>query len=228
MKLLDLYCCAGGAGMGYHQAGFEVTGVDIKPQPHYPFPFIKADALQYFTDNHYLFDAFHASPPCQKYSAGAAKWGTSDNHPDLIGPTRKLLIFTGKPYVIENIMPAGKLLINPIMLCGTMFNLGVFRHRLFEVNFPLLVPCHPGHNGLISDGKYCTVTGHAGGSSKRDGWKNGNTEDWRKAMGIDWMTGNELKEAIPPAYTKFIGEQLMNYLINKLGEASFRPNLFFY
>jgi DNA (cytosine-5)-methyltransferase 1 len=214
MKLLDLFCCAGGAAMGYHQAGFEVTGIDIKPQPHYPFKFIQADALDYLAEYHSLYDAFNASPPCQKYSAGAAKWKTQNNHPDLIVPTRTILAYTGKPYVIENIMPAGKLLIDPFMLCGTMFGLGVFRHRLFEVNFPVFIPNHSKHTGRIGDGKYCTVTGHAGGGSTRDGWKNGNTNDWKKAMGIDWMTGNELREAIPPAYTKFIGEQLMTYLKN--------------
>jgi DNA (cytosine-5)-methyltransferase 1 len=114
--------------------------------------------------------------------------------------------------IIENIMPAKDFLHNPFMLCGTMFDLGVFRHRLFETNFPVFLPAHSKHTGRIGDGKYNTVTGHAGGSSKRDGWKNGGTAAWQTAMGIDWMTGNELKEAIPPAYTKFIGEQLLNYI----------------
>jgi DNA (cytosine-5)-methyltransferase 1 len=212
MKLLDLYCSAGGAAMGYHQAGFEVTGIDIKQQKRYPFTFIQADAIEYLRNNWMLYDAFHASPPCQRYSAGAKRWGTSDSHPDLIDATRQELIKTGRPYIIENIMCAAPLLHNPFMLCGTMFDLGVFRHRLFETNFLVSIPSHSKHRGRIGDGKYNSVTGHAGGSSKRDGWKNEGTAAWKRAMGIDWMTGNELAEAIPPAYTKLIGIQLNNYL----------------
>lgn len=111
-------------------------------------------------------------------------------------------------------MPASGLLLNPFMLCGTMFDLGVFRHRLFETNFHVLIPSHAKHTGRIGDGKYNTVTGHAGGSSKRDGTKWGGTEAWKLAMGINWMTGNELRESIPPAYTKFIGNQLLTFINN--------------
>jgi DNA (cytosine-5)-methyltransferase 1 len=114
---------------------------------------------------------------------------------------------TGTPYVIENIVPAGEYLVSPALLCGTMFDLGVYRHRLFEASFLALIPPHQFHEGSIGDGKYHTVTGHAGGSSKRDGWKNGGTEDWRIAMEIDWMTGNELAEAIPPAYSRYLALQ---------------------
>lgn len=160
------------------------------------------------------FDVIHASPPCQRYSNGAKKWGTSESHPDLIAPTRKMLEASGKPYVIENIEAAFAQLIDPIMLCGTMFDLGVFRHRLFESPW-LHEECqlfHFRHVGRIGDGKYHTVTGHAGGSSKRDGWKGGSTADWRVAMGIDWMSGNEMAEAIPPAYTEWIGNQILKVL----------------
>jgi DNA (cytosine-5)-methyltransferase 1 len=196
--------------MGYSRAGFDVVGVDIEPQPHYPFEFHQADALTFPLEG---FDAYGASPPCQRYSAGAKKWGTSENHPDLIAPIRARLLATGKPYVIENIQPAAPILINPILLCGTMFDLGVFRHRLFESNVMLLAPPHQEpHIGRVGDGKYHTVTGHAGGSSKRDGWKGGSTADWKAAMGIDWMNGAELAEAIPPAYAEFIGRQLIKLL----------------
>jgi DNA (cytosine-5)-methyltransferase 1 len=122
----------------------------------------------------------------------------------MIPTTRELLIQSGRPYCIENIVPARKHLIDPIMLCGTQFDLGVFRHRLFETNFPVAQPGHAKHTGRIGDGRYHTVAGHSGGSSTRDGWTNGSTADWAKAMGIDWMTGNELAESVPPAFAAYI------------------------
>lgn len=155
------------------------------------------------------YDFIWASPPCQRYTPGAAKWGTSDNHPHLIPGIRDRLIQSETPYTIENVAAAAKHLRAPIMLCGTMFDLGVFRHRLFESSFLILQPPHPEHTGKIGDGKYHTVTGHAGGSSKRDGWKGGSTADWRIAMGIDWMSGTELAESIPPAFSQFIAEHFM-------------------
>lgn len=212
MRLLDLFCGAGGAAMGYHRAGFEVVGVDIKPQKNYPFEFHCEDAFTFLEKHGYEFDVIHASPPCQRYSNGAKKWKTSNLHPDLIGPTRDALIATQRPYVIENIESARSYLRLPIMLCGQYFGLGVFRHRLFESPFLLVAPSHSLHQGKVGDGKYHTVTGHAGGSSKRDGWKGGSTQDWRIAMGIDWMTGTELAESIPPAYTQWIGEHLRKVL----------------
>jgi DNA (cytosine-5)-methyltransferase 1 len=209
MKLLDLYCKAGGAAMGYFRAGFtEIVGVDLEPQPNYPFTFVQADALR-LPFGLETFDAIHASPPCQRYSNGAKKWGTSDSHPDLIPPTRELLIASGKPWVMENIESAREHMRFPIMLCGEMFGLGVFRHRLFESPLLTLGPSHAKHSGKVGDGRFHTVTGHAGGSSKRDGWKGGSTEDWRRAMGINWMTGSELAEAIPPAYTEWIGKRIL-------------------
>ena len=204
----DLFCKAGGASMGLHRAfpDARIIGVDIERQPHYPFEFIQADALTVeITDA----DLVWASPPCQRYSPGAGKWGTQMNHPHLIPATRERLESAGIPYIIENIPSARLHLLSPVMLCGTQFNLGVFRHRLFEASFEIREPHHFVHTGSIGDGKYHTVTGHAGGSSKRDGWKNGGTAEWRAAMGIDWMTGNELAEAIPPAYARYIGQEFL-------------------
>jgi DNA (cytosine-5)-methyltransferase 1 len=208
LRVLDLYCGAGGAAMGLHQAfpDAEIVGVDIEDQPRYPFEFCRADVMTYDL-THAEFDFVWASPPCQRYSPGAGKWGTQDNHPHLIPTTREKLRNYGRPFVIENIAAARRHLIWPALLCGTQFGLGVFRHRLFETSFEMPHCPHLPHAGKIGDGKYHTVTGHAGGSSKRDGWKNGGTAEWRVAMGIDWMVGNELAQAIPPAYSRHIGEQ---------------------
>lgn len=219
-RLLDLYCCAGGAAMGYHQAGFDVVGVDIVSQPNYPFSFTQGDALavlrrQVEAGLIRQFAAIHASPPCQGYSWAAKRW-TDVERAYLIEPTRELLIASGLPYVIENV--PGAPLLNPIRLCGEMFGLNVIRHRNFETNFPVMVPDHKPHRKpirrLARDGSgrtvqrssYCTVAGHGGES---DSFR---LEDWQTAMGIDWMTKLELVEAIPPEYTKFIGEQLLAQL----------------
>lgn len=195
--------------MGYHKGGYDVVGVDIQPQPRYPFRFIQADALQFLSalilrgwDDIRLPDiqAFHASPPCQKNSTMTkGLWKDRlDSHPELIAPTRELLKLTGKPYSIENVPTAP--LINPVVLCGSMFGLSVRRHRLFETSFPVIAPsCNHAEQGRV-----VAVYGHSGGSSKRDGLKFGGVDTWREAMQIDWMTGAELAEAIPPAYTEFI------------------------
>lgn len=203
-RLLDLFCCAGGAGMGYQQAGFDVVGVDKDPQPRYPFPFLQADALS--LDPRFLrhFDAIHASPPCQAHSN--AQRIQRREHPDLIAPTRRMLAASGLPYVIENV--EGAPLIDPIMLCGSMppfTGLRVYRHRLFEVNFELRRPAHFGHvtpqtmmGRPPKDGEFMHVVGNFSGVAAA-----------RAAMGIDWMTRDELREAIPPAYTRYIGEYLL-------------------
>jgi DNA (cytosine-5)-methyltransferase 1 len=209
-KLLDLFCCAGGAAVGYHRAGFEVVGVDVKPQPRFPFEFRQGDALEYLREHGQEFDAIHASPPCQKHSTMTAKWGRRAEHPDLIAPTRKALVKLGKPYVLENVV--GAPLYNAVMLCGSMFGLRsgewyLERHRLFESCVMLWVERDCRHTG-----KAIPVYGHSGGSSRRDGKKFPWVAAWREAMGIDWMTGAELAEAIPPAYTEYIGTQLMRYL----------------
>lgn len=200
-RLLDLFCGAGGASMGYHRAGFEVVGVDSRPQPYYPFEFHQADALTFPLDG---FAAYHASPPCQPYSI--CQNFTKREYPRLIDYVRELLIATGKPYVIENVMGAKKAMINPLMLCGTMFGLNVIRHRLFEcyppIYFPPMACAHQfktakqGHAPVGN--QYHCVTGNCGGAASA-----------RKAMGIDWMPRDSLAQAIPPAYTEFIGKLLV-------------------
>jgi len=219
MRLLDLYCGAGGAGMGYHRAGFtEIVGVDIDPQPHYPFTFVQDDAIAYTIEHGREFDAVHASPPCQRYcvmtkhtSAAKRKAGTrtAPDCPDLVAPTRRWISALNIPFVIENV--PGSPLSDPILLCGSHFGLGVRRHRLFELHgFQLLQPACE-HN---LQGRVIGVYGHAGGSSKRDGLSFGGVDTWREAMGIDWMTGKELAESIPPAYTEHIGKHLMEVLVS--------------
>ncbi|MCR6712900.1 MAG: DNA cytosine methyltransferase [Demequina sp.] len=207
-RLLDLFCCAGGAGMGYHRAGFEVVGVDIDEQPNYPFEFIRSDALKLDPEFVASFDAVHASPPCQSYSDLARRNGNAHMWPRLIEPVREMLRATGLPYVIENV--EGAPLRNPAVLCGTMFPpLRVIRHRLFEANFEIPLPPHgkhplvfthdkrKGHYGkLDQDTSFVQVTG--GG--------NCTVANARDALGIDWMTKNELNESIPPAYTEYIGK----------------------
>jgi DNA (cytosine-5)-methyltransferase 1 len=210
-RLLDLFCCAGGAGVGYSRAGFEVVGVDIKPQPNYPFQFIRADALALDRKFVASFDAVHASPPCQSYSDLAKRNRNADEWPRLIEPVRTMLARTGLPYVIENV--DGSPLLNPVILCGTMFpGLRVLRHRLFEVNFVILVPPHSKHP------KVHTFDRRKSHFGKTNEWKdfvqvtgggNCTLAAAREAMGINWMTKTEINEAIPPAYTEFIGSQLL-------------------
>lgn len=198
--------------MGYHRAGFEVVGVDINPHKHYPFEFHQADAFEYLTKHGREFDLIHASPPCQAFSsASIIHRNRGKKYDDLIEPIRSMLISINKPYVIENVPRAP--LHNPIILCGTMFGLGVFRHRLFESNCFLFTPEHHPHNGKIGDGKFFSV---AGGSGRWKCWgtvhrnvSKGTVKQWQEAMGIDWMIGKELTQAIPPAYTEFIGKQIM-------------------
>jgi len=205
MRLLDLFCGAGGAAMGYYRAGFDtIVGVDIKPQPNYPFEFVQGDALEYVTEHGAEFDVIHASPPCQAYSVGAKWRGTADQHPKYIEVTRNLLRIAGKPYIIENV--PGSPLKRSLTLCGTFFGLKVIRHRYFEIYPELLIltpDCY--HNGTVPNGDYITVAGH-GGDNKAG---NFTLESWRDAMGITWMTKDELTEAIPPAYTEFIGKKLL-------------------
>lgn len=208
MRLLDLFCGAGGAAMGYKRAGFDVVGVDCAPQPNYPFEFHQRDALEFLVVNHRDFDAIHASPPCQGYSAlGKGTNGNSHKHPQLLDETRQLLTQTGLPWVIENVPQAP--INNRITLCGEMFGLGVIRHRWFESNFLIMQPEHIPHRGLVrgwrhgkmQDGPYLAVYG-------RGGYK-GTLDEWREAMGIDWMTRvSEFNNAIPPAYTEYIGQWL--------------------
>jgi len=222
-KLLDLYCKAGGCSAGYAKAGFEVIGVDINPQPNYPYEFIQADALEILKDKEFIsqFSAIAASPPCQVHSKArglseARNGGKYGDHLDLIPETRELLKATGKPYIIENV--AGAPLINPTKLFGSQFkNLYTQRERWFESNIHLDEPTEPRQkmktlsagNGIGEDGSIsiCGSGGVRGLNSKQI------TLYWGFAMGgIDWMNRAELAEAIPPVYTEFLGEQLKEYL----------------
>lgn len=213
MKSIDLFCGAGGAAMGLHQAGFEVTGIDIVYQKNFPWNrrLIVKDVMTVSIDYLREFDLIWASPPCQKYSIMRRGRWKKREHPDLIEPVRKMLKESGKPYVIENV--PGAPLIDPVMLCGSMFGLEINegnqirRHRSFECSFPARQPeCR--HNNL----RTVNVYGNSGGYSKRDGIQFFKTQDWRDAMGIQWMTGKELSQAIPPAYSKYIAEQFLVYL----------------
>lgn len=214
--LLDLFCCQGGAGMGYHRAGFRVVGYDLFPQPRYPFEFHQADAIALLRfllsvkkrTGRLDIAAVHASPPCQ--SKTKAQKIMQREHPRLIGPTRELLLELGLPYVIENVVPEDAAadpdpLIAPVELCGAMFDLGTYRHRQFEANWDLAIPAHRDHVKRTTkmgrppiDGEMMHVVGNFSGVEKA-----------KKAMGIDWMTRDGLRESIPPAYTEHIGRQLM-------------------
>lgn len=229
-KLLDLFCCAGGASVGYHKSGFDVVGVDIKPQPNYPYPFILGDAVdvlnrmlqgerfQASDDNRYRLDDFdfiHASPPCQAYmdtNKGGAK---PSKHPRLIEPIRDLLLKTGKMFVIENVHLAP--VRHDLMLCGTMFDLRVIRHRYFECSDPPPCEMKCNHWGTVAGGDFVGVyafggRGHRHGKGRRDGPPMPAKVTAAEAMGIHWMKQKELFEAIPPAYTKFIGDWAINRL----------------
>ena len=217
MRLLDLYSGAGGAARGYQQAGFHVTGVDIKPQPRYAGDeFILADALDYLATHGHEFDAVHASPPCQAYSKIRAIWGHRER-PDLVPPTREALRAVGVPYVIENVVEAH--LRHAVILCGSSFGLDLRRHRAFETGFweiGLVPPCshswqRPRFRSLDRRVKtLASVVGVHGNVNYR-----GEAELRKQAMGIEWMTQQELVEAIPPAYCEFIGRQLMTMLTSQ-------------
>jgi DNA (cytosine-5)-methyltransferase 1 len=219
-KLLDLFSCAGGAGVGYFRAGFDVVGVDIAPQPRYPFEFHESDALEFLAVHGHEFDAIHASPPCQGYTALAAVHG--NEWPLLIEPVREALEQTGQPYVIENVQ--GAPVRRDMTLCGEMFGLGVIRHRYFELGgWHGRPPVHVAHRGRVAgwrhgeyfDGPYFAVYGEGGGK--------GSVAQWQTAMGIDWTdVRHEIAEAIPPAYTEFIGRQLMAEVVRRQGAAQGR------
>lgn len=210
LRLLDLFCGEGGCSVGYHRAGFdEIVGVDINPQPRYPFRFVRGDALEYLAAHGHEFDAVHASPPCQGYSR--TRYVTGKEYPLMIEDVRAALRAVGKPYVIENV--EGAPLIDATLLCGTMFGLKVFRHRLFETSFFMMAPPHIGHQffgkasgqgrPVTATRQYLTVTGNFSGIAVG-----------RAAMGIDWMSKRGLTQAIPPAYAEYIGRQLLAVLTN--------------
>lgn len=203
-KLLDLFCCAGGAAKGYYDAGFEVVGIDIEQQPQYPYKFILSDALEYLEKNGSEYDVIHASPPCQGYSHLTPK-EHKGNHEKLIDKLRVLLIRIGKPYIIENVAGAKNELINPIMLCGSMFNLRCQRHRFFETSFALNVEMKCDHSKIPL--LVTTASKASRELRQRLGMKPKTVKNAPLAYGIDWMSFKGLKECIPPAYTKWIGER---------------------
>lgn len=204
-RLLELFSHQGGSGMGYHRAGFDVVGVDILPEPRYPFEFHQADALKFLLEHHQEFDYFHASPPCQAFTNAQKIQG--NEHPDYITATRAAFELIGKPWVIENVV--GAPLRDPVMLCGRSFDgLRVYRHRLFESNMQITAPAHHEHDHTLTKmgrqpkpGEFIHVVGNFSG-----------VEEAKTAMGIDWMTRDGLREAIPPAYTEHIGRQLIDAL----------------
>lgn len=214
-RILDLYCGAGGASMGYHRAGFDITGVDIAPQRHYPFDFVQADALDHLRNmlaDGWLalmqYDAIHASPPCAAYSkATLSQRRAGRRYPRLIGPTRELLAETGLLYIIENVPEAP--LRADLRLCGCQVGLELRRVRSFETNWPLspLVPGHHHPHPVVS------VTGHGTPAYVRAVLDyTPNTDHYRAAMGIEWMGREELREAIPPAYTEHVGRALLTHM----------------
>lgn len=224
--LLDLFCGAGGTSVGYNRAGFHIVGVDVNPQPNYPFEFIQADAIQFMdrmitgetweSKGLGIFSAIHASPPCQSFTAYRRKGhGVGDGYPDLIPIMRTFLRTSGLPYVIENVEKAP--LINPIRLCGSSFGLNIRRHRIFESNISL--------SGTPCNHAWQTPRFPAATNRKLNSRCTVEIGVWRipldvqqRAMGIDWMTLPELSEAIPPAYTEFIGHQLINHYKTTKGD----------
>lgn len=210
-RLLDLFCGQGGAGWGYHLAGFDVTGVDIRPMPLHPpeLTFVHGDALEYLEAHGHEYDAIHASPPCRAYTKARGGVNFPYRHPDLVAPVRTMLIDVKKPYVIENVVGA-PLLGDVVMLCGAMFGLRVYRHRLFETGggFDLQgrAPVHPVHAAPVArmgrparEGEFLSVVGNFSGVAAA-----------REAMEMPWANGDGLRQAIPPAYTEWVGVRLMS------------------
>lgn len=212
LTVLDACCCAGGAGMGWYLAGFDVVGCDQDDQPNYPFPFIRGDAIDYIRAHGHEYDLIHASWPCQ-YGAAITK-GTNahlrETYPNLIGPGREAMLAAGRPYVIEN--PDAR---PDVVLCGVMFGLPILRHRKFEASgwFPLALP-HTPHRGRVRghrhgkhyNGPYVAAYGNGGGKAT--------VPEMQAAMRITWTdVRHELTEAIPPAYTQFLGEQAAEQIL---------------
>ena len=206
-RLLDLFCGAGGAAMGYSQAGFEVVGVDIKPQPRYPFAFIQTDALEYVKEHGPKYDAIHASPPCQAFSKAFSQLlGKRKEHPDLLTPTRALLLQIDSPFVIENV--PGAPMSNYIKLNGTMFGLKTKKERWFELHgFEIwMTPTSWQTHGMLKSGRLVGIVQHSYYSDEIRPTASALAD----AYGIDWgLSRYELRQAIPPAYTEFIGKQLL-------------------
>ena len=208
-RLLDLFCCEGGAAVGYSRAGFEVVGVDLDPKfsKRYPFEFHAADALEFFDAHWGEFDAWHASPPCQAHTRAQKLQG--NEHPDFVPQTRAAFVRAASirrtPWVIENV--PGSPLNDPTVLCGAMFGIETYRHRLFETNWPLEAPEHPEHVAKNTkmgrppvEGEFMHIVGNFSGVSKA-----------REIMDMPWASQTGLREAIPPAYTEYIGKRLSEF-----------------
>ena len=205
LKLLDLFCGAGGASMGYHRAGFEVTGIDIKHGKRYPFKYIRKDVMSLRPEDLEEYDLIHASPPCQTFSSTRHlrnAQGKTTSKKDLLAQVRSLLVVSGKPYIIENVK--GAPLIDPVQLCGSAFGLKVRRHRLFESNLELRgTGCH--HK---QQDKPVGIYGSMRDEIPGGGHTAKTMQQANEAMGIDWMLWGEMVEAIPPAYTHYLGMQI--------------------
>lgn len=203
---LDLFCCQGGASAGYERAGLAVLGVDDAPQPRYPFAFVQADAVEFLARYGHLFDSISASPPCQAFTLAQRIQG--NEHPDFITPTRELLTALGRPWVIENV--PGAPLVDPVVLCGAMFGIHTYRHRLFDTGggFTFTAPEHPEHvhptvkmGRALNPGDWYHAVGNFQG-----------VDYVRADLDMPWATRDGLRECIPPAYAEYIGRQLLSHL----------------
>lgn len=194
-RIIDAFSGAGGCSVGYARAGFEVVGVDVNPQPRYPYEFIQADALEVLADREFVesFDAIHASPTCQTFARVTAWRGAREDHPDLLTPTLELLARYSLPWVVENVPEAP--LRPDYLLCGTQFGLDVKRHRVFQrgnwTAYDLLPPCQCYRNRRLLP------------------FEHKNERAFGDALGCEWMTNKEARQAIPPVFTEFIGQQLL-------------------
>ena len=207
-RLLDAFCCQGGASAGYATAGFDITGIDLHPQPRYPFTFIQGDAIAYIRKHGHEYDAIAASPPCQGYTDCQVLQG--NDHPMLIAPTRNALNTTGRPWIIENVPGAAPHLIDPVVLCGAMFGLGTYRDRYFEAGGGLVLaqPAHPRHDKPITkmgrprrEGEMAHYVGNFSG-----------VQAARDDLNVPWMNRDGIRECIPPTYTHHLGQQLLQHL----------------
>ncbi|MFB6828140.1 SAM-dependent methyltransferase [Streptomyces hydrogenans] len=205
-RLLDVFCCQGGASAGYAAAGFDVTGVDLHPQPRYPFTFVQGDAIAYIREHGHEYDVIAGSPPCQRYTLCQRIQG--NEHPDLIGPAREAMEATGRPWIIENVPEAAPELRDPVTLCGASFGLHTYRHRLFESNLPLEVPEHPEHvhptvkmGRPLQEGDWYHAVGNFS-----------NVPYVRRDLNVPWMSRDGIRECIPPVYAEHLGRQVLAHL----------------
>ncbi|MFE6852949.1 SAM-dependent methyltransferase [Streptomyces sp. NPDC057674] len=205
-RLLDAFCCQGGASAGYAAAGFDVTGVDLHPQPRYPFTFVQGDAIAYIRKHGHEYDVIAGSPPCQRYTLCQRIQG--NEHPDLIGPAREAMEATGRPWIIENVPEAAPELRDPVTLCGASFGLHTYRHRLFESNLLLQVPKHPEHvHSTVKMGRPLREGDwyHAVGNFS-------NVPYVRRDLNVPWMSRDGIRECIPPVYAEYLGRQVLAHL----------------